>query len=292
MVGTSVVVGVDGTPEARDAAALGQRIALATGRSLHLITAAADLLADVALIRLGLDINGMHEALLESARSSVEANLKELFEADELAKVLTVRIGRPEHVLVEYGREVDADLFVLGGRHHAAPASWFRRGTAHHILRVGECPLLITGPHGPEVERVLVAVDISFAAEPTINTARELAEILGVGLEAVHVIASPGVPGEWGTDVDPGALVEAGEEQVSRELWPLLPPGTPTSTLHGETVQSIQRAAEKGSSALLVVGAQGRGRIDRLLLGSTTEALLADLSSSLAIVPVRPPSDR
>jgi nucleotide-binding universal stress UspA family protein len=47
-------------------------------------------------------------------------------------------------------------------------------------------------------------------------------------------------------------------------------------------------AVRRGPAALLVLGTHGSGWVDRLLLGSTTEKVLARLPASLLVVPCVP----
>jgi len=291
MIGRSVVVGVDKSPESRDAALLGRTLATAAKGSLHLVTAVSDPLTDVAAVRMGLDADRLHKSLQERARSSTEANLGDLFDARELAEILTVRLGRPEHVLSEAGEELDADVFVLGGRRHRPPTSWIQRGTAHHLLRTRDRPVLVTGPDGPEIDRVLVAVDLSFAAEPTIAAATTLADLLDADAEALHVVGYSDPPEGWDPGLDVESIHDDAETLAAQKIWPLLPEAAPHHILRGAPVPTIRAAAEAEGSTLLVLGAQGRGRIHRLLLGSTTEALLGLLPSSLAVIPIAPPLD-
>jgi nucleotide-binding universal stress UspA family protein len=53
-------------------------------------------------------------------------------------------------------------------------------------------------------------------------------------------------------------------------------------------VETLTQAARSGPATLLVIGTHGAGWVDRLLLGSTAEGLLARLPASLLIVPSLP----
>lgn len=289
MIGTSVVVGVDDSSAARDAAVLGRTLARAAGGTLHLVTAVSDPLADVAAVRHRLDVDRLHALLVERARETSEANLRDTFDPPHLAEILRVRLGRPEHVLEETGRRVGASIFVVGGRHHDPSGSWIRRGTAHHLLRTWDRPVLVTGPGAPTIGRVLAAVDLSAAARPTIGAGTDLAELLDAELEVLHVAGYADPPEGWDPGLEVDSLQEGAENVLAGEIWPLLPDGARCRVERGAPLPTIREAAREDGSTLLVVGAQGRGRIHRLLLGSTTEALLAELPCSLAVIPVPPP---
>ncbi|HSH75326.1 MAG TPA: universal stress protein [Longimicrobiales bacterium] len=291
MIGRSIVVGVDGSDEASDAAALGNRLAIGAGGALHCVLAVSDPIADVAAARLSIDADQLHEELVAEKRRKVAERLSRVLGERKAAETLTARLGRPEHVLAEIGREVDADLFVIGGRRSPAGRPRLRRGTARHLMRTGEAPVLLTGPAGPHVDRVLAAVDLSFAAPPILRVATELASLLGVRLEGLHVSTLPSMPGEWKPALDASAVLEASAERAERLLWSSLPEGATGATVPGAAVPEILRVAGQVPHTLLVLGAQGHGWVHRLLLGSTAESLLDALPCSLAMIPVRPSPD-
>lgn len=290
LIGRAVLVGVDGSAESADAVALARRIAESAAGRLHLVAAAPDLAVEVAAVRARLPLEKVRERLLAKAADRAIEGLEGVLDRNAARDALTVRRGRPEHVLTVVAREVAADLLVLGGRRHRAPASWLERGTAHHLLRSGERPLIVTGPNATRIRRVLAAVDLSPATEPTLALARRLAALLELPLQALHVASRPDLPDGMAMDLDfdvaPGELVRTAE----RELEATVGPSVPVEVRSGDVVASLRSAAEADPFPLLVVGSQGHGWVDRLLLGSTTEALLAALPCTLAIAPFRPES--
>lgn len=289
-IGTSVLVGVDGSPQAQDAAVLGRRLAQAAGGSVHLVTVADQILAEVVAIRSRIATDRIRDALLDAARTKAIRSLEGEFEPDEVEAILTVRLGRPERVIVEVGLEVIADVIVLGGRHHRAPGAWFQRGTVHNLLRVCDRPVVVTGPAGPQVERVIAAVDLSFADEPTIATASRMAVLLEAPLEVFHVVGPPLLPPELDLHIDLDDLMRREAADAERTLGTLLPDAVPRSVVRGDVVSSIRDTAGAGPPTLLVLGAHGKGWTDRLVLGSTTHSILSELPSALAIVPSVPES--
>ena len=71
------------------------------------------------------------------------------------------------------------------------------------------------------------------------------------------------------------------------QLWANLPERAERVLVRGQTSAVLKAMAEEHPGTLLVLGAQGRGWMDRLLIGSTTESLLSALPSSLAVIPSR-----
>jgi nucleotide-binding universal stress UspA family protein len=280
----AIVVGVDGSEEALAAARLGRRLAQGSEAELHLVAVATGVVLDVMAARSGVDPGGLDRALVQHAFETARSKLTTEFESGELEGCLVAKMGRPEHVLAEYGREHLAGLFVLGAPHSPTPRAWVRQGVAHHLLRVTDVPVVIAGTDAAEIERVLVAVDQSAVAASVHEAGAALADTLGASLEAIHVIPDPPhlelVPG-----FDADRWAEAAEKSAVEKFGPIVSQGTEITYLRGDVVSNVCQAAEGGPSTLLVVGGQGRGRVHRLLLGSTTEALIAQPPTSLAVIP-------
>ena len=281
--GRPVVVGVDDADESRDAATLGYRIADASNAPLHLVTAVYDPLVDIAIGRLGFDADAAREALTKQALQTVRDSLRTAVPAPALQDRLAVRIGRAEHVLAEYGREVGAGLVVIGGKARSGVGSWLGRGTAHHLLRTTGSPLLVAGPGALEIGRVLVALDLSQESLRTLRLATSLAGLLKVELRAVHVVDD--TVARMHRAFDPEQVLADGKARAREEIWPLLSPETSRDLLVGPVTESLSRVSRERGPSLLVLGSHGLGRVSRWLLGSTTEELLSGLPTSLAIVP-------
>jgi nucleotide-binding universal stress UspA family protein len=283
----TVVVGVDSTREARDATELGRRLAEASGGSWHLITAAADPLGYVVATTSGMDVTTLDEAVRDEAWRDAAGALGGLLREEELRDRLRVGLGRPESVIAQRGDEVQADLYVLGGHHRGPARSWLHRSAARHLIRVSDRPVLVTGPDGPEIRKVLVALDFGPAAEPVMEFADTFSQLLDVPMEAVHVVHFPGLPNGREFIVDVETLMKSEEHEAHAELWANLPERAERVLVRGQTSAVLKAMAEEHPGTLLVLGAQGRGWMDRLLIGSTTESLLSALPSSLAVIPSR-----
>lgn len=283
-MGKAIVVAVDSSEEARDAALLGRLLATASKADLHLVAVASGVLIDTLAARVGVDADKLDRALVQRALDGARARLTVDFESAELEGSLVARLGRPEHVLAEYGEQCSAGFFVLGAPRPGIPAAWMQTGMAYHLLRVTDIPVIIAGPNAPDINRVLVAVDRSSIAASVIKAGASLADALGASVEILHVVADAPhlelVPG-----FDAHAWVRAEEELAAEELGPLVSKSTQLSFVRGDVVSTIRGVAAEGPPTLLVIGGQGKGRVHRLVLGSATEALIAQPPSSLAVVP-------
>jgi nucleotide-binding universal stress UspA family protein len=286
--GRPILVGVDDSEASRDAAVLGMRLARAAGGPLHLVTATLDVLAEVTAARVGLDPRPLERALETQGLAAVRARLRGSVPDEVLDRALTARTGRPERTLVDAATELGAGATVIGGKSRRGLSLWFRRGTAHHLLRRLDLPLFVSGPRSARIARVVVAVDLSFAAAIAISAAEEIANLLDVPLEAMHVIDDTLYASRPPLPIDRERFADGTIERLETEIWPLLATGRKRSNPIGSVVEIVSDTVRRGPAALLVLGTHGAGWVDRLLLGSTTEELLAKLPASLLIVPSVP----
>src|SRR5437867_9881469 len=178
-----IVVGVDASPEAAGAAAFAFRMSQRAGTSCHLVHAARDVWASVGVEE---GVDELWHALIDQARANITTTLKNVV-PKELADDLTVRLGRAPLVLKEAVRELGAEFVVLGGKHHSALGRWLGGSTSLNVARTTEVPLLVTAGAPMAIHRVLVAVDLSGAARPTLAAAERYAARFGAELRALSV---------------------------------------------------------------------------------------------------------
>jgi hypothetical protein len=80
-------------------------------------------------------------------------------------------------------------------------------------------------------------------------------------------------------------------ERMERDIWPLLPiPDHHKVIRRGVPVEVIAQEATAWRADVIVVGSHGKGWVDRLLIGSITEALLSDLPAAVLVIPVEAPA--
>src|SRR6266566_7768952 len=179
-----LVVGVDGSPEAAGAAAFAVRMSQRAGTSCHLVHAARDVWASVGVEE---GVDKLWHVLIDQARANITAALKDVV-LRELVDEMTIRLGRAPTVLKQAVTDLSAELVVLGGKHHSALGRWLGGSTSLNVARTTDVPLLVTAGRATAVHRVLVAVDLSGAAAPTLAAAQRYAELFGAELRAVSVL--------------------------------------------------------------------------------------------------------
>ncbi|HTI04429.1 MAG TPA: universal stress protein [Gemmatimonadales bacterium] len=279
MITHPIVVGVDGSSESGSAAAIGWMLARAAGVRCQLVHATHDASASFELAGSGAVTESLQLALLAQARAEVGSTLGETVPA-AVVDGMVVSTGGAQHVLDAVIAEMDASILVLGGKHHSRLGRWLGGSTVQNMVRRVNVPLLVTAGELRARPRVLVAVDQSYAAAPTVRQAVAFAQLLGSPLRALHVIdpapAIAELPRDWSREI------------VERDIWPIIPLVDEAKVMReGVPFDTIVSEATAWKADVIVVGSHGKGWVDRLLIGSVTEDLLNNLPCAVLVVPVR-----
>jgi len=280
-----IIVGVDASPAAASAAAVGERLARLAGVPCHVVHAVRDAWAPLVAVSVDPQVVDMQELQLAVARQQVNDALGTAV-SDELRQKLEVVFGPAAVVLQQTMRERRPGLVVLGGKHHSVLERWLGGSTSLHVVRAAEVPVLITAGTPTTFRRVLVAADLSKASGPTIGLAERFAKLVGAELRVLSVFEPlpdlAGIP-----PLNPTEYFALAQETLEREVWPLVrSPGAEKMVRHGTVVDTLLREAADWKADVLVVGSHGKGWAQRVLLGSVTEQLINQLPTSLLVAPV------
>ena len=281
MTAQSIVVGVDGSPESASAASVAWLLARAADVHCRLVHATSDVSTSLAMAGTGVVTEALQLAALAGARAKLRASLDDCVPSSVVDAIVVSR-GAAADVLEAVVAETDAAMLVLGGKHHSKLGRWLGGSTVQQMVRRLTVPLLVTAGELRGRPRVMVAVDPSYAAGPTIQQAVAFARLLGSPLHALHVIDPPPaiaeLPHDWSRAI------------VERDIWPLIP-----LVEHGKVIReavafnTIVDEAAAWRADVVVVGSHGKGWVDRLLIGSVTEDLLNNLPCAVLVVPVPKP---
>jgi nucleotide-binding universal stress UspA family protein len=280
-----IVVGVDASPAAAGAAAMGERLAKMAGVSFELIHAVPDAWAPLVAVSPAPQVAEMQKLQLAVARETINQALRNAV-SDRVLEHLNVLFGPAAVVLQSVTHERRPGLVVLGGKHHSTLERWLGGSTSLHVVRTSEVPVLITAGKPAALRRILVAADLSGAAGPTVRLAERFARLVGAQLRVLTIFEPlpdlPGIP-----PVDPTEYYALAQETLERDVWPLVKtPGVEKLVRHVAVVDTLLREATDWLADVLVVGSHGKGWAQRVLLGSVTERLINHLPTSLLVAPV------
>jgi nucleotide-binding universal stress UspA family protein len=285
-----IIVGVDHSPESHRAARVAAQIAHAAHAQLvpvHAVPVVPVLTGLVGIEPMPVFSPELQDDLARIAREQLVRELEPVLPASAMRR-LDVRSGPAPFLIAEVARKWRAELVVLGGKQHGALARGLGRSTAHYLVRRLDVPLLVVGGSAALITKVLVAVDLSGASRPTVQAAERFAKLFGARLRLVHVV-EPIRFAELASD----QWDEEAYARRSQELFDRFAAGCKTVAPEDRVVRSgvaaetIAEEAAAWRADVLVVGSHGKGWVDRILVGSTTERLVTELPASIMVVPVK-----
>lgn len=284
-----IIVGVDASPAAAAAAQVGLKIAGAAGAECRLVHAARDNWSMLAAAQVPQQAAAFRDAALAAARNQLATALAGRIPPDAL-RGLVVREGWPPAILDDAAREADASLVMLGAKHHTALGRWLGGSTVHNVARMLRVPLLVTGTPAAAIRRILVPLDASHAAQPTLELAGRLADLFDAELRVLHVIEPLPILPEVPPPTNPEDYERLLQEECEQKIWPLVPADASRVIRHSAAEAGIAAEATAWQADMVVVGSHGKGVVERMLVGSVTERLLGHLPAPmLLVVPVPRP---
>jgi nucleotide-binding universal stress UspA family protein len=199
-----------------------------------------------------------------------------------------VLVGSPVWTILDHAQELDADLIVLGTHGLTGVQRVFLGSTAERVLHRATCPVL-TIPRGAgeppwaaqvQLGQVLVAVDFSPSSLAALTYGLSLTEEAGGQITLLHVLETlSDEESRLVAHYRVGEYVQARRQETLAELNALMAkvaPGRRRSGIVelGMPTDVIVRTASEINADLIVMGAQGRSAVTRLLFGSTTDAVV------------------
>lgn len=250
-----------------DAAAVDWAIEIARGRE-----------ATVDFVHV-VDITWGHapEVFIEEALMVAEEKLRDLARSvHERMPGLEVhsraRAGSPVNDLVAVAEGADYLVISAHPDEHGGGAG--RR--AVRIARLAPCSVIVAPPPpSGGAQGVIVGVDGSVESDFAVEFAAELADRLG---EPLTVLMSAGPLDGMATDEDRLIVAESiagvAQRYPDLDVRTQISEARPERALYGASMES----------RMLVVGSHGRHALERALLGSTSEAMVADLPCAVAVI--------
>ncbi|MEU5266593.1 universal stress protein [Amycolatopsis sp. NPDC021455] len=287
----AVVAGIDGSASAVRAAVWAGAEAVRRGRPLRLVQVYAlpQVSAPVAF--------GTHDqvraGLAERAGEWLaDAKAAVLAEHPGLAVTTAAREWSPVTALVQESQH--ADLVVLGSRGLGGFTGLLVGSTAVAVAAHAHCPIVVVrgrSPHDPPpgTGPVLVGADGSADSDAAIAFACEEARLRGTSLIAVHTwsdVLADGMLRPHPLQEDPVEIAAAERAKLAEQVvgWQRK---YPDLAIEFEVVRGrpVRTLLERGEDAqLIVVGCRGRGGFTGMLLGSTSQALIAHSPCPVAVV--------
>jgi nucleotide-binding universal stress UspA family protein len=276
----SVVVGVDGSPDAGAAAGYGAWEADHRGLPLRLVHA----LQPPIMYGTGMVAGYDAGEPLKDAQTVLRETAEEVrgrYPGIEIATVVTA--GTPGRVLVDESRT--AALLVVGSRGLGRFGQLLAGSVSAQVAMHANAPVVVLRPPARDEQPsagsgVVVGVDGSAGSSAAVAFAFEEAAARGTELLAVYAWAR--------IDLRDAAEAQREADRMLAEALAGWPEKYPEVTIRRRAVPSLNPLAtliDEGAHAqLVVVGPRGRGGFTGLLLGSVSDGLVRHAHRPVAIV--------
>lgn len=290
MTGNPLIVGVDGSPEAREALRWASRLAAGRGREV------------VAVHALGLlaSLDGQ----LVSADNH-RAEIRDLVEREWCAGLrpdgagvrAVVCDGEPVDVLVETAADAAAAMLIVGSRGAGAAAALTLGSTSLHLVQESPVPVLVVPD--PEqaarhlaLRRIVVAVDGTPACRPAIDIACDLAAQFEARVELVRAVdEAPAVPPGPATALrSTGERAAPAQARRDAEIYcqQVRDHGVPVhlTVERGAPDEVVRRVAARLDADLVVAATHRAGLLSEDLLDSVSRRIVHVVHRPTLVVPV------
>ena len=228
-------------------------------------------------------LEGETEDVLVDHGEEVVAEAGKTLETLGVEHTTDVVQGTPAETIAAYGERFDFDVVLLPTHGTAGLATNLLGGVTEKVVRLSSIPVLTARMEPDETlefpyERILVATDGSETARAASAHAISLAQVLDADLHVLSVVEVGPAPG--------AAVVEDEAERMAQEAIDdvesmAAEAGLESVTGHvdqGSPAGLIEATAEDVDAHAVVLGATGKGRIERILLGSVAEKAVRTVS--------------
>lgn len=269
----NVIVGFDGSPQARDALTLA--VALAGHARLTVCCAHG-------FESLTSEVDPTQPSLSRAEADACLTLAAELV-GDRALRTVPVAAASAVDALQRLAERDGADLLVVGSSHRGRIGRVFPGSVTEQVLHGAPCPVAVAsvGLHASaeplRLARVAVAYDGGPESKPTLQQAARLARELDARLQVVRIVSAvAAIGGAWAGAAYP-ALRENVIKIASDELHETVAslPGDPEVTVDvfdGVAAQELLLVSR--DCDLLVLGSRGYGPLRRLLLGSVSSKVV------------------
>lgn len=238
--------------------------------------------------------------MFEEQREVADADLAAAAErarSQGLTVETTMKGGHPAREILKLADTAPADMLVIGTHGRGGVEHLLLGSVAEKIMRKATCPVLVVPPGAPadtdaNFARILCPIDGSAASAHALTYAISLARETDGHVTLLYVVEPVPAAGEFGA-LDVEEYRRAGEaharmvlaEAVSTEVraWCRIDERVAT----GKPSERILDAATTERADIIVMGVRGRGAIDLLAFGSTTNEVVRRATCPvLAVHPV------
>ena len=226
--------------------------------------------------------------LTELERRALLERLEAEVAADRAAAHVTLEIALDEGAniaesIVSRAVITSADIIVIGTHGRSGFERLMLGSVAERVLRKAACPVLTVPIHSRDVvprvhsiRRVLCPVDFSRSSHEALAYAAAFADQAQARLTILHVLELPPELSEYAGAMGLVAYRDARIYEARTRLSEMVASAVPPTckvrelVLEGKPYSEILKVAAEQEADLIAIGVRGRGPVDLVFFGSTT----------------------
>jgi len=229
--------------------------------------------------------------------SEVRSVLEELANERMSLKLVHRRDTSAAPPIVEYAREQDIDLVVMGTHGRRGVRKLLLGSVTNEVIRMAPCSVMTvrgkgeTVPFG-EINRILVPVDFSDHGKEAFAVACKMASSLGAEVQTAHVLHDVPHPAFYtmgearlnDLKLDLRQWANSSLEELHDQVGACQGVSAGSFVLEGHPGHEIVRFSRDHGSDLIVMATHGLTGIKHFLLGGTAEKVIAGAECPVLVV--------
>jgi nucleotide-binding universal stress UspA family protein len=212
----------------------------------------------------------------------------------ENAQVVALPDRGTAMTILDYADEHDVDLVVVGSHGRSGASRWLLGSVAERVVRHATCDTLVmsTETKGDKLfgERILATTDMSETSLPGLSAAHTLAQAFDADVTLLHVYDAfiPIPPcdhmeAKRSEQEAIGARIRKLDELRASHMGGSL--RVSIEVIEGpKPAPAICRFVEEANHDLIVVAKHGRSAVERMLIGSVSEAIARQAQRPVLVV--------
>ena len=294
-----VLVAYDGSLQSKEALQWAIYFCRRTGASISAAKVFEPVLPEFRYSEVGTLSLEMFEkfAVAQKADYQLMDDVKELGRSQEVEITTTMLNGHVSRALLDYAGANGISLIVAGTRGHGTLKQLLLGSVTHGLVSIADIPVLVvkryhSGAGATTSRKIMVAFDGYPQSRAALDWSIEIAKHIAAQVIVVKVVEpfQVGIAFAMAVGGSPARTAERLQEleelnvklmEEAKDIGKRQGVIIETKLLHGNVLESLLECIEKNGIDIVAVGAQGRGVLDKLPLGSIPHGLI-----SLSPIPV------